>query len=230
MDLSRGEGWRMGGDLGLTDPATAQQRIEEHVAGLLAEGGRVVSLGGDHSVTVPLLRAYGRAFPGLTLVVVDAHPDLYDELDGSRDSHACVCARIAEGERVGRLVQIGIRAANGHQREQAERFGVEMIEMRGLHRLEDLRIEGPFYLSVDLDGLDPAFAPGVAHQEPGGLSTREALGLIHRLPGTLVGADIVELAPELDIGGMTARVGAKLLKELLGRMTGPGQGAPVGPA
>ena len=81
---------------------------------------------------------------------------------------------------------------------------------------EDL--DGPLYLSLDLDALDPAFAPGVSHPEPGGLSTRELLTILHTLPGPLVGADIVELNPLRDPRGLTARVAAKLLKEIAARM------------
>ena len=80
-----------------------------------------------------------------------------------------------------RLVQVGIRTLNRHQREQAERFGVEIIEMRDWSPSVVLSFEGPVYVSVDLDALDPAFAPGVSHHEPGGLSTREVIGLLHRM-------------------------------------------------
>jgi arginase len=80
--------------------------------------------------------------------------------------------------------------------------------------------DGPLYVSLDMDVLDPAFAPGVSHHEPGGLSTREVIGLIHGLEATLVGADIVELNPERDVVGMTAMAAAKLLKELAAKMLG----------
>ena len=79
-------------------------------------------------------------------------------------------------------------------------------------------LAGPLYLSLDLDGLDPAFAPGVSHQEPGGLTVRETITLIQQLPGPFVGADVVELNPRCDVGGMTARVAAKLVKEIASRM------------
>jgi arginase len=218
VDLESASRWHMTGDVDCSDYRTAFTRIERHLRALLKHRARVISLGGDHSITYPLLRAYGQAYPDLTLIHLDAHPDLYRELDGNPYSHACPFARIMEEKLARRLVQVGIRTLTGHQREQARRFGVEMIEMREIHRVADLRVEGPFYLSLDLDCLDPAFAPGVSHYEPGGLSTREVLNIIHRLPGNLVGADIVEYNPERDPQGITAMVAGKLLKEILGRM------------
>jgi len=220
VDLGDLKGWRMGDDVDCSDRAAAMEGIERHIAALLKQNARVISLGGDHSITAATIGAYGRAFGELTLVYVDAHPDLYDELDGNRDSHASSCARIMERNLVARLVQVGIRTLNGHQREQARRFGVEIIEMREIDKVGALEARGAVYLSVDLDCLDPAFAPGVSHHEPGGLATRDLLGMIHRLPGTLVGADIVEYNPSRDVNGMTAMVAGKLLKEILGRMAG----------
>ena len=100
--------------------------------------------------------------------------------------------------------------------------GIDLGPRSGWQMGEDLACsgQGPIYLSVDLDCLDPAFAPGVSHHEPGGLSTREVLNIIHHLPGTIVGADIVEYNPERDLHGMTGMVAGKLLKEILGRMIG----------
>jgi arginase family enzyme len=149
---------------------------------------------------------------------LDAHPDLYDELDGNRYSHACPFARIMEEGLAGRLLQVGVRTSTPHQREQARRFGVEVVEMRDWRPGHPLRFDGPLYVSLDLDCLDPAFAPGVSHYEPGGFSVRELLAIIRDLPVPPVGADIVELNPRRDPEGVTAAVGAKLLKEILARM------------
>jgi arginase len=112
---------------------------------------------------------------------------------------------------VSRLIQVGIRATTAHQIEQQFRFGVSVLgdDVSGLSDLDP-----PIYLSLDMDGLDPAFAPGVAHPEPGGLSTREVLRIIQSLRGKLVAADIVEYCPPFDSNGATARVAAKLLKEI----------------
>jgi agmatinase len=204
------------------DSAGARARIERAVERLVAAGRRPLALGGDHSITYPLLAALRRSDPvaaaRLTLLVFDAHPDLNDVFEGDRFSHACPFARIAEEGLVERLVEVGIRTLTAHQRAQAERFGVELVDMRRWSAGARPTIEGPVYLSIDLDGLDPSFAPGVAHREPGGLAVRELLGEIQRLAGPIVGADVVELNPELDLGGVTARVAAKLVKEIASRM------------
>jgi agmatinase len=192
--------------------------IERAVGELLEKGENPVSLGGDHSVTYPILRAVERRYSDLTIVHFDAHPDLYDEFEGSRVSHACPFARIMEERLAKRLLQIGIRTMNGHQREQAARFSVEVVEMRALPAHDRLKVHGPVYVSFDVDVLDPAFAPGVSHREPGGMTVREAIAHLHAIEGTIVGADIVEYNPGQDVAGMTATVAAKIVKEILGRM------------
>jgi agmatinase len=192
--------------------------IEKRVGELLDKGLRPVSLGGDHSITLPIVRAFGRHVPGLTILHFDAHPDLYDELEGNRLSHACPFARIMEEGAARRLIQIGIRTMTGHQREQAAKFGVEVVEMRNLPALDRMKVEGPIYISFDMDALDPAFAPGISHREPGGMSTREALAHLQAISGKIAGADIVEFNPAQDNTQITATVAAKLLKEILGKM------------
>jgi agmatinase len=206
------------GDVAVPTGPGALEAIEREVAAVLERGGRVLSLGGDHSVTFPLVRAHTRHHPGLEILHFDAHPDLYDQLDGNRLSHASPFARIMESVLARRLVQVGIRTLNPHQREQARRFGVEIVEMRDF--TPDLRFEfaGPVYVTIDLDALDPAFAPGVSHHEPGGLSVRDILRVLERSAGRVVGADVVELNPLRDVAGVTAAVAAKLVKELAARM------------
>lgn len=117
-----------------------------------------------------------------------------------------------------RLIQIGIRTMNAHQREQAARFGVKVVAMRELPACEKLKLTGPIYISFDIDVLDPAFAPGVSHREPGGMSVREAIAHLHAIKGDIVGADIVEYNPKQDVSQLTALVCAKILKEILGKM------------
>jgi arginase len=192
--------------------------IEAGVGSLIDQGKRPVSLGGDHSVTYPIVKAVARRHPELTIFHFDAHPDLYEEFEGNRLSHACPFARIMESGLAKRLVQVGIRTINRHQREQAERFGVEVMEMRALPAYEKLRATGPVYITFDMDVLDPGFAPGVSHREPGGMSVREAIAHLHAIDGEIVGADLVEYNPVQDIAGVTATVAAKILKETLGKM------------
>jgi agmatinase len=205
------------GDLAL--PANGEfTAIERAVGELLDKGQAPVCLGGDHSVTHAIMRAFGKRFADLTLVHFDAHPDLYEEFDGNRYSHACPFARIMEEGCAKRLIQLGIRTMNAHQRKQAARFGVEVVEMLALPALEKLELTGPVYISFDVDVLDPAFAPGVSHREPGGMSVREAISHLHAITGDIVGADLVEYNPKQDVSQLTAMVCAKILKEILGKI------------
>jgi agmatinase len=202
-------------DLGGDEPRGA---IELGVRRVIASGGRPISLGGDHSITWPLLRAIRSVHPELTILHIDAHADLYDEFEGDRCSHACPFARVMEEGLADRLVQVGIRTLNEHQRAQADRFGVDIIDMRGWAAGMRPEVRGDVYLSVDLDALDPAFAPGVSHWEPGGLTVRDVITLIQGIQGTLIGADVVEYNPTRDPTGVTAFVAAKLVKEIASRM------------
>jgi agmatinase len=192
--------------------------IEQGIDDVIAGGGIPVALGGDHSITYPILRAIRKTQAKLTILHLDAHSDLYDDFEGDRFSHACPFARIMEEKLANRLVQVGIRTQTGHLREQVKRFGVEVIDMRAWGAGKRPLITGPVYLSLDLDVLDPAFAPGVSHWEPGGLSTRELIDIIAGLGGSLVGADVVEYNPVRDPAGVTAMVAAKLVKEIASRI------------
>ena len=209
------------GDLDLPATAEARAAIEAAVRRLADAGLAPISLGGDHSVTYPILRALRPAWPRLTILHVDAHPDLYAEFEGDPYSHACPFARIMEEGLADRLVQAGIRTMNGHQRAQADRYGVEVIDMRAWAAGQWPVLAGPVYVSIDLDGLDPAFAPGESHREPGGLCTRDVIGLLQALPSPVVGGDVVEYNPREDVAGMTATVAAKLVKEIASRMLEP---------
>lgn len=185
----------------------------------LEQGVKIFTLGGDHSITYPILKAYREKYPVLDILQIDAHPDLYHDYEGDPYSHACPFARIMEEGLAVRLVQVGIRTLNPHQLEQADRFGVEVHTMATYSPEEPLRFANPVYISLDLDALDPAHAPGVSHREPGGLTTRQVISLIQRLEGEVVGADLVEYNPTQDLGGTTAMVAAKLMKEVLSRIT-----------
>ncbi|MBW1840605.1 MAG: agmatinase [Deltaproteobacteria bacterium] len=197
------------------DPLTV---IEDSTALLLERSILPIALGGDHAISYPIIRAFRQKYRKLNVLLFDAHPDLYNEFQGSRYSHACPFARIMEEQLTDRLVQVGIRAMNGHQHRQAEKFGVEVIEMRHWKDENPLSFDAPVYISLDMDALDPAFAPGVSHREPGGFTTRQVIDALHMIKGTIVGADIVEYNPRNDALGVTAAVGAKLMKELAGQL------------
>ncbi len=180
----------------------------------------IISLGGDHSITYPIITAYAKRHPDLTILHLDAHPDTYDDFEGNPFSHASPFARIMEKKLAKRLIQVGIRTMTGHQKEQAQRFDVDVIAMNEIDKAAELTFDGPLYLSLDMDCLDPAFAPGVSHHEPGGMSTRQVLEIIQNIKTPLVGADVVEVNPRRDINGVTAMVAAKLLKEIMAKMMG----------
>ena len=217
VDLSVAGAYEDAGNLEFAEK-DAFASIEAGVGALMDAGKRPVSLGGDHSITYPIVKAVARRHAELTIFHFDAHPDLYEEFEGNRLSHACPFARIMEAGLAKRLVQVGIRTMNRHQREQGERFAVDVVEMRALPAYAKLKVSGPVYVTFDMDVLDPAFAPGVSHREPGGMSVREAIAHLHAIEGEIVGADLVEFNPVRDLGGVTATVAAKVVREILGKM------------
>ena len=221
IDLSNHPRFADAGDISAEDGAEAFMGIEPGVREIVDTGALPLILGGDHAVTYPVLRAVaGRHGPGaISILHFDAHPDLYDEFDGNRLSNACPFARIMEEGLVKRLVQVGIRCLNAHQKKQARRFGVEIHEAKVLDvKAFEPALDGPVYISFDMDVLDPAFAPGVSHFEPGGLSVRDVISIIHKIDAPIVGADIVEYNPRHDLHHMTAMVAAKMVKEIGSRM------------
>ncbi|WP_345166159.1 agmatinase family protein [Sphingomonas daechungensis] len=202
------------GDLPLDESEADFDRIRAAAASAAASGSRPIFLGGDHMVTYPIVAGIAEIHGPVNILHFDAHPDLYDDFGDDPLSHASPFARIMERDLAKRLVQVGIRTLNSHCRKQAQRFGVEMVEMKDF-AVDAIPIpEGPLYISIDLDALDPAFAPGVSHHEPGGLTVRDIVSVLHRVRGPVVGADVVEYNSSRDINGMTAVVAAKFVKEL----------------
>jgi len=192
--------------------------IEKITARHLQQHQRILTLGGDHSITFPVVKALNFVYPAIDILHIDAHPDLYHEYEGDPYSHACPFARIMENNLVERLVQVGIRTLNTHQSEQAKKFGVEVNEMKNLESFKIPSFENPVYISIDIDGIDPAFAPGVSHQEAGGLSSRQVIDIIQGISSRIIGADIVEYNPNKDSRDITCALAAKLMKEILGKM------------
>jgi arginase len=184
----------------------------------LSSADSMITLGGDHSITFPILKAFAVKFGKIDILQIDAHGDLYDEFEGDKYSHACPFARIMEAGLAERLVQVGVRTLTAHQREQAARFDVDIREMKNLHTTDLTSFKNPLYISLDMDGIDPAYAPGVSHHEPGGLSSRQVIDLINQIESPIIGADIVEFNPQNDVSGITAALSAKLLKEIWGKM------------
>jgi arginase len=205
------------GDVALTD-TTMLADVEQAVLKELSQGRTPLVLGGDHSITLPVVRAVHRERGQFSILHFDAHPDLYPEFQGDRFSHACPFYRIMEESLVTGLTQVGIRTLSGIQAESVKRWSVQHVSPEEWNRGWVPELEGPVYLSIDLDVLDPAFAAGLSHPEPGGCTTRQLLTAIQQIDVPIVGADIVELNPRNDPAGLTARVAAKLVKEVADRI------------
>lgn len=202
------------GDFEISDYFDISKITEGH----LQEGHKVFTLGGDHSITFPILKAYHKKYPKLDILHIDAHADLYDNYEGDPYSHACPFARIMENGFAVKLVQVGIRTLNTHQAEQAEKYDVEIHQMKDYDIQNIPTFQNPLYISLDMDGFDPAYAPGVSHHEPGGFSSRQVIDLLHSIKTEVVGADIVEYNPNRDFQNMTAFLAAKMMKEILVKM------------
>lgn len=207
------------GDRTIRDDESSYLEIENHVQELLEDDYAPLIIGGDHSITYPVLKALSKVHPQISILHFDAHPDLYDQFEGNKFAHACPFARIMEENLATQLVQVGIRTLNSHQAEQGWKFGVE------IHQMKDFVVDqfnplfsAPVYISFDFDALDPAHAPGVSHHEPGGMSVRDVISIIQRLDCEVIGADIVEYNPTRDFHLMTAMVGAKLIKEIAAKL------------
>lgn len=205
-------------EVGNITPISHPDDIINPIEGLIERGARIIALGGDHSLSYGTIKAHAKAYPKLTVLHFDAHPDLHDEYNGNKYSHACPFARVMEQNLAVRLIQVGIRTLTPHQHEQAKKFGVEIIQMSEWSPSLKLKMEGPVFISFDIDVLDPAFAPGISHHEPGGMTTRDAIDFINNQEMDLVGADIMEYNPDRDINDVTGMVCAKLLKELAAKM------------
>ena len=208
------------GDIFFDDmkPENAFIKIKSTIADLLSDGSKVLSIGGDHSISFPVIDAFSEKYEKLKILHLDAHGDLYHNFDNNPFSHASPFARIMEKGKINSLTQVGIRTLNAHQRKQAEKFGVKIIEMKNFNLGFISQLKSPLYLSLDIDVLDPAYAPGVSHHEPGGLTTRQLIAIIQQIPANIVGADIVEYNPIRDVHNTTAMVAYKLFKEIVAKM------------
>jgi len=204
------------GDLNIpnTTPSQIYRYIREEVLAIAKEGPICV-LGGDHAISYPVISAMTDIHQDLHVLHIDAHGDLYENFDDNPFSHASPFARILEDGKIKKLTQVGIRTLSTHQREQAAKYNVEIIEMKDFHTNFIKTLGFPLYISLDIDGIDPAYAPGVSHHEPGGLSTRQVINIIQQISSVVVGCDIVEYNPTRDHHDMTAMLCYKLMKELM---------------
>ncbi|MGQ0549486.1 MAG: agmatinase [Armatimonadota bacterium] len=203
-------------------------RVEHSVTAILDAGAVPVCVGGDHSLSLPILRAVARRHGPVGMVHVDSHQDMWDQSFGNRYFHGAPFRRAVEEGLLdtGRVIQIGIRGSVRAEEDFdfGRQHGVRVIRAEEIARhgigvaLEHVRAArgGPLYLSFDIDGVDPAFAPGTGTPEVGGLSSREALEVVRALAGLpIVGADVVEVSPPYDHGNITALLAANLLFEIV---------------
>ena len=208
------------GDLSFanSDPQLAYALIHQKIQEELSRKDKIICFGGDHSVSFPIIDAYTEQISDLHVLHLDAHGDIYENFDDNPFSHASPFARLMEKGQVASLTQVGLRTLTQHQKEQIDKYNINVVEARDFNYSFMKNLKGPLYISLDLDVLDPAFAPGVSHHEPGGLSTRQVLNILQNLEQTVVGADIVEYNPARDVNNMTAMVAYKFFKELVAKM------------
>jgi len=202
-------------------PADFPAVLEAHIAGLLAQDCAVLTLGGDHSITLPILRAHAARHGPLALIQFDAHTDSWPDDDPARTDHGTfVYKAVKEGLIVPeRSVQVGIRTTNDDPMGievigagEVHRLGPDAVAMRILERVGTMRA----YLSFDIDALDPAFAPGTGTPVWAGLSSAQSAAMLRGIAGVdLVGGDVVEVSPPFDQAGITAVAAAHVATEIL---------------
>ena len=218
LDLGEEGLWKYIGLIKLMDSDNEFDKIKDSIEDVLNDRNYPISIGGDHSITYPIIAGYHKFYPKLNILHFDAHPDLYNNFENDPFSHASPFARIMENNLANELIQIGIRTMTDHQKDQVDKYKIKVITMNEFSSDLVLKFDDPIYISIDLDGLDPAYAPGVSHPEPGGLSTRDIIKIISNIDGEVIGGDIVEYNPKKDINNITAVTAAKLLKELMGKI------------
>ncbi|MEM6941045.1 MAG: agmatinase [Pseudomonadota bacterium] len=203
--------------------------IQESYGSILQSGTIPFGIGGDHSVTLPILRATAEMYGPVALIHIDAHADVNDEMFGEREAHGTVFRRAYEEKLIdpSKTYQVGLRGTGygaddfreavgwGFQQFLAQEFWGRSMAALGAEIRRDIGAQ-PVYVTFDIDSLDPAYAPGTGTPEIGGLTTPQALELIRALRGLrIVGVDLVEVSPPYDPSGNTALTGANILYELL---------------
>lgn len=209
------------GDLTVAESMDETLSMTSAHADKYIEDGKIpVMLGGEHSLTLPFALACKKKYSELEFIVLDAHLDLREEYEGEKYSHACISRRILE-EVTKRYVAIGIRSGTREEYEYVERnkikvFSAEDVYMSIEKIMQEIRdyMKGPVYLSIDMDAIDPAYAPALASPEPYGLTPRDVREVISCLAPYIVGFDLVEIAPAYDTGN-TALLGAKLVRDFI---------------
>jgi agmatinase len=210
------------GDLDVADNVDVTlEMISTQARKYVTDGKIPIMLGGEHSLTLPFVKACKERYDDLGFVVLDAHMDMRDEYEGEKNSHACISRHVFE-DVTKDYVSIGIRSGEREEYEYIREndikvFSSEDVFSLGIeavtHEIRE-RISGPVYLSIDMDAIDPAYAPALGTPEPYGMTPREVRDVIACLAPRIVGFDLVEIAPAYDSGG-TALLGAKLVRDFI---------------
>jgi agmatinase len=210
----------------LGDPGAHSRYTEQAVRAILKAGALPIVLGGDHGVPIPVLRAFNAHGP-ITLIQIDQHIDWRDEVNGVREGLSSPIRRASEMAHIGEIFQIGLRATGSARPEEvaaARDYGAHLITAWELHDsgmeavLARIPDGGRYYLTVDLDGMDPSIAPAVAAPCPGGVTFAQARKLVHGLvrKGRVVGMDVVEITPRDDVNEITCITAGRLIVNLIG--------------
>lgn len=195
--------------------------IEEFVGKVLEDGKFPLGIGGEHLVTWPVIKAVYKKYPGLKLIHIDAHTDLRTEYEGEPLSHSTPIRKAAELIGPGNIYSFGIRSGMKEEFEWAKEAGLHLFKFDVHKPLSDVlpKLSGqPVYVTIDIDVLDPAHAPGTGTVDAGGITSRELLASIHEIArsnANVVGADLVEVAPIYDPSEQTVNTASKLIREML---------------
>ncbi|WP_353854303.1 agmatinase [Bacillus sp. Bos-x628] len=195
--------------------------IEVYVDSILEKGKFPLGMGGEHLVSWPVFRAMHKKYPDLAIIHMDAHTDLREEYEGEPLSHSTPIRKVAELIGPENVFSFGIRSGMKEEFEWAKKAGMHISKFEVLEPLKEVlpKLKGrPVYVTIDIDVLDPAHAPGTGTVDAGGITSKELLASIHAIAGSdvnVVGADLVEVAPVYDHSDQTANTASKLLREML---------------
>jgi|TARA_B110000263_G_scaffold7801_1_gene6645 agmatinase len=209
------------GNLEITkDQDKNEKLLEDLVLKIVNEGKFPIGLGGEHSLTPAAVKAAHTKYPNLAVVILDAHLDFRNEYEGNTKSHATVTKRVSEIVGVDNVRPIGIRSVSQSEITEARSVGLKFVESGWTELREYLAdviddLEGPVYLSLDMDAIDPAFAPGVGTPEPFGMTPYEVIQTINFFADRIIGFDCVEVCPPHD-NGNTSALAARLTRHLVG--------------
>ncbi|KIL49701.1 agmatinase [Jeotgalibacillus soli] len=203
------------------NPQKSIEVIEDYIDQLMADGKFPLGMGGEHLVSWPVMKAVAKKYTDLAIIHFDAHTDLREEYEGEPLSHSTPIRKIAEHIGPKNVYSFGIRSGMKEEFEWAKENGMHISKFEVLEPLKEIlpTLAGrPVYVTIDIDVLDPAHAPGTGTVDAGGITSRELLGAIHAIAGSevnVVGGDLVEVAPIYDPSEQTANTASKLMREML---------------